>query len=141
MTFCALFTKLWRVDKVLQFRRRAVSISNVIKPLVVVMALAIAILTAWTVVDPYHWERVVISEIPAESYGECASKYWWAWFGPLTGIIFVSEAVTSKLSLASERFVFCFKPRSNVSLVSTTWQCTSPGRPKMFLKTSEIRLP
>jgi 7 transmembrane sweet-taste receptor of 3 GCPR len=33
LTFCALFTKLWRVDKVLQFRRRAVTISNVMKPL------------------------------------------------------------------------------------------------------------
>ena len=32
LTFCALFTKLWRVDKVLQFRRRAVTISNVMKP-------------------------------------------------------------------------------------------------------------
>jgi 7 transmembrane sweet-taste receptor of 3 GCPR len=32
VTFCALFTKLWRVDKVLQFRRRAVTVSNVMKP-------------------------------------------------------------------------------------------------------------
>lgn len=32
-TFCALFTKLWRVDRVLQFRRRAVTVNNVIKPL------------------------------------------------------------------------------------------------------------
>ena len=32
LTFCALFTKLWRVDKVLQFKRRAVTISNVMKP-------------------------------------------------------------------------------------------------------------
>lgn len=36
LTFCALFTKLWRVDKVLQFRRRAVTISNVMKPLYVI---------------------------------------------------------------------------------------------------------
>lgn len=35
LTFCALFTKLWRVDKVLQFRRRAVTISNVMGPLYV----------------------------------------------------------------------------------------------------------
>ena len=32
LTFCALFTKLWRVDKVLQFRRRAVSVRNVLIP-------------------------------------------------------------------------------------------------------------
>lgn len=36
LTFCALFTKLWRVDKVLQFKRRAVTISNVMKPWYVV---------------------------------------------------------------------------------------------------------
>jgi 7 transmembrane sweet-taste receptor of 3 GCPR len=35
LTFCALFTKLWRVDKVLQFRRRAVTVSNVMGPLYV----------------------------------------------------------------------------------------------------------
>jgi hypothetical protein len=32
LTFCASFTKLWRVDQVLQFRRRAVTIANVMKP-------------------------------------------------------------------------------------------------------------
>ena len=99
LTFCALFTKLWRVDKVLQFRRRAVTISNVIKPLIAVMAIAIAILTAWTVVDPYHWSREVISELPAETYGRCTTNNWWAWFGPLTGLIFVSEAITSEYQI------------------------------------------
>jgi 7 transmembrane sweet-taste receptor of 3 GCPR len=35
LTFCALFTKLWRVDKVLQFRRRVVTVRNVMGPLYV----------------------------------------------------------------------------------------------------------
>ena len=96
MTFCTLFTKLWRVNKVLQFRRQAVTISNVIKPLIVVMTVAISILTSWTFVDPYQWKREVISEIPAETFGQCTSTHWWAWFGPLTGLVFMSEAVTSK---------------------------------------------
>lgn len=94
VTFCALFTKLWRVDKVLQFRRRAVTVSNVMKPSIALLAVSISILVAWTVVDPWTWVRKVTSELPAERYGQCTSKYFAAWFGPLVALLFVAEILT-----------------------------------------------
>ena len=74
MTLCALVTKLWRVEHVLQFQKRVVTVSKVMKPTFVIMTIAVAILTVWTVLDPWSWERELISEIPAETYGQCASK-------------------------------------------------------------------
>lgn len=94
LTFCSLFTKLWRVDEVLQFRRRAVTISNVMKPTAALLFLTLAVLVIWTVLDPWHWVREVISEIPAETYGECRSEHFWAFLGPLVGLTFVAETVT-----------------------------------------------
>ena len=94
VTFCALFTKLWRVDKVLQFKRRAVTVSNVMKPSLALLAVSISILIAWTVVDPWTWVRKVTSELPAERYGQCTSKYFAAWFGPLVLLLFVAEVLT-----------------------------------------------
>ena len=94
VTFCALFTKLWRVDKVLQFRRRAVTISNVMKPSIALISVSMAILITWTIVDPWTWVRKVTSELPAERYGQCASNYFAAWFGPLVALLFVAEILT-----------------------------------------------
>lgn len=94
LTFCALFTKLWRVDKVLQFRRTAVTILNVMKPTLVLLFLTLAILVAWTIVDPYKWERRDVSEIPYETFGECTNEHFWAFFGPLVGLLFFAEALT-----------------------------------------------
>ena len=94
VTFCALFTKLWRVDKVLQFRRRAVTISNVMKPSIALISVSMAILITWTIVDPWTWVRKVTSELPAERYGQCTSNYFAAWFGPLVALLFVAEILT-----------------------------------------------
>lgn len=94
MTFCALFTKLWRVDKVLQFRRRVVTIGNVMKPTLILMTVAIVILSLWTVMDPWEWERELIVEVPAETYGQCESENVWWYFGPLVGLLCFAETLT-----------------------------------------------
>ena len=94
MMFCALFTKLMRVDRVLQFRRTAVTVRNVIGPLVALLAITMTVLVAWTVVDPWTWHRELIVEIPAETYGKCTSKHTWAFFGPLVGVLFFAELLT-----------------------------------------------
>lgn len=94
LTFCALFTKLWRVDKVLQFRRTAVTILNVMKPTLVLLFLTLSILVTWTIVDPYKWERREVSDIPYETFGECTNEHFWAFFGPLVGLLFFAEALT-----------------------------------------------
>jgi hypothetical protein len=93
--FCALFTKLWRLDRVLQFRKRsAVTARRACVPLLFFLFVTISILIVQTVLDPWTWERTTISEIPAESYGKCTNQRFWAYFGPLIGILFTAELLT-----------------------------------------------
>jgi len=99
MVFSALFTKLWRLDRVLQFRRRAVSVWDVMAPLTILFGVGLVILIAWTVVDPYTWNRELIQMIPAETYGECESNHFWAFFGPLMSLIVIAELATAFFAL------------------------------------------
>lgn len=96
MTFSALFTKLWRLDKVLQFRRgNKVTISNVIAPLVVMLVITLVVLIVWSVVDPWTWNRIIISLAPVESYGQCGCDNFWAFFGPLMALVIAAEILTA----------------------------------------------
>ena len=96
VSFSALFTRLWRVDKVLQFRRgQTVTILNVIYPLIVLLVLALTILITWSVVDPWLWHVETIREIPYEVYGECQSGHWWAFFAPLMTLIVAAETLSA----------------------------------------------
>ena len=94
LVFCALFTKLYRLDKVLQFRRTKVTIYSALWPLLSFIALTFAILAAHSIYDPWSWVRVMISEIPSETYGECTSNHQWIFFGLLTGVLVISELLT-----------------------------------------------
>jgi hypothetical protein len=97
-TYMALFSKLlWRVDQVLQFRRRAVTIQQVMGPLVVLMTVTLVLLCLWTVLDPWKWERDWVSRVPPETYGKCKSDNFWAFFGPLMSILDAAEVLTALL--------------------------------------------
>jgi 7 transmembrane sweet-taste receptor of 3 GCPR len=61
---------------------------------VAIMIICITVLILWTVIDPWSWERVVMVEIPAETYGQCQSRHFWAWFGPLISLLFFAETLT-----------------------------------------------
>ena len=95
LSFCALFTKLWRLDRVLQFRRGAVTIRHVIGPLMGLMSAALLVLILWTALDPWTWQRELISEIPSETYGHCKNDHFWAFFGPLMGLLVLAEGLTA----------------------------------------------
>ena len=94
VSYAALFCKLWRVDKVMQFQKRAVSVQQSLWPLVSLVFITLALLTLWTAMDPWTWERQTISLVPAETYGECASDSFWAFFGPLSAIVIFTEVLT-----------------------------------------------
>ena len=98
-SFATLATKLYRIDKVLQFKRgNKVTIRQVIAPLVVVLLLTLSILTVWTILDPWKWNRELIHEMPSETYGECTCRdgnaHFWYYFGPLMTLLIVSEIAT-----------------------------------------------
>jgi hypothetical protein len=58
--YSALFSKLWRVDKVCssQFRRTEVRVRNVIIPLLTILIVGCAVLAAWTVDNPPTFESL-----------------------------------------------------------------------------------
>lgn len=77
-----------------QSNRAALSASAAVWPLLAFLAITISFLLAQTIYDPWSWERLIVNEIPAESYGKCQSKNSWFFFGPLMGIIFFAEVST-----------------------------------------------
>ena len=91
VTFSAIFSKLWRLGKVLQMRRRSVSALQSLGPLLLLLTATIAILIAWTVSDPLTWDRFIVDDDSAITYGRCTCQHWWAFFGPLMSLMAFAE--------------------------------------------------
>lgn len=94
LIFSALFSKLWRINKLLSkaatFQRIQVKPKDVIIPLLILVGSNIVILTLWTILDPPHWERDVVEEDaygrPIETRGYCHSDQEVAFLAPLVAI-------------------------------------------------------
>jgi hypothetical protein len=91
--YAGLFCKLWRLDKVSQFRRRAVTATQVLWPLVLLLISTVSILVVWTVVDPWAWERYTEGASPPVSFGQCESDHLAWFFAPLCGVMVVATAL------------------------------------------------
>jgi hypothetical protein len=72
--YAALFSKLWRLSKLLSMRRRAIGVKQVLLPFCVVIAASLIVLVVWQVVDPYTWVRSEINDDPLATLGECQSR-------------------------------------------------------------------
>jgi hypothetical protein len=64
-------------------------------PLFAFLVDTLAILVAWTVQDPWQWERFIVSELPYETYGACKNDRFWAFFGPLMGLLIFAEGTSA----------------------------------------------
>jgi len=71
---------------------------DTVRPLLAFLAVNLVILLSQTVYDPWSWERRIISEIPAETYGKCQSKHDLMFFGLLVGLIFVAEVMILRVA-------------------------------------------
>jgi len=85
---------MWRVHKVLQFKRRQIKMQHVALPMLILMLSAMVVLTVWTVLDPLTWVRVEVDNITLESIGECTSDHYGAFVAPLAVLIVISMGVT-----------------------------------------------
>ena len=63
-------------------------------PVVVTVLATVIILIVWTIIDPWRWTREWVSDIPAETYGQCQSDHFWAFFAPLISILVLAEGLT-----------------------------------------------
>ena len=76
IVFSALFSKLWRLNRLLNtgFRRFTLKEKDVILPGAIMFILNIITLTVWTIVSPLQWERVPVNGQPWNTVGICRSK-------------------------------------------------------------------
>eukprot|EP00566_Odontella_aurita_P015761 CAMPEP_0113582996 /NCGR_PEP_ID=MMETSP0015_2-20120614/32248_1 /TAXON_ID=2838 /ORGANISM="Odontella" /LENGTH=287 /DNA_ID=CAMNT_0000487777 /DNA_START=121 /DNA_END=981 /DNA_ORIENTATION=- /assembly_acc=CAM_ASM_000160 len=76
ITFSALFSKLWRINKIFQqsnFKKIKVQARDVMIPFAVLFSLNFVFLLCWTLVDPIKWERKKTGRLGnwGDSYGRC----------------------------------------------------------------------
>ena len=78
ITFSALFSKLWRLNKLMQsagrFRKVTVTERDVLAPFAVVFSLNFLLMLLWTLLDPLRWVRVPIDGAEWNTYGTCRSE-------------------------------------------------------------------
>jgi len=76
LIFSALFSKLWRINKVFAaaatMKRVVVTAKDVLTPFAILMTLNFIVLLSWTLVDPMVFERVYTDELT--SYGRCVPQ-------------------------------------------------------------------
>lgn len=74
ITYGALFAKLYRVNKVLQFTRRKVGVQQAVWPSTILLLAALILLAIWTALDPMQWRRIVLDPYTGDSIGRCESN-------------------------------------------------------------------
>lgn len=93
-TFSALFSKLWRVNKLFRnghgYRRAKVTPKDVIVPFFVLLFCNASILLIWTFESPQYWRREAIAVDSygrvTKSIGSCTSDHWTIYLVALVAI-------------------------------------------------------
>ena len=94
IVYSSLFTKLWRVNKVLQFTRRQIKVQHVAWPMGILMVTVLVILSLWTIIDPLRWNRVEVNEFTGESIGKCETESGLVFVGPLIIVMLIPTVMT-----------------------------------------------
>jgi hypothetical protein len=98
ITYGALFSKLWRINKVLQFSRRKIEIRHVAWPSAILFIAAIAVLSLWTGLDSMTWQRAEIDSVTGESIAQCQSDHLAAFMMPLVVLMLLPSLLTAVMA-------------------------------------------
>jgi hypothetical protein len=100
ITYGTLFSKLWRINKVLQFSRRKIDAKQVAWPATILAVLALLVLSIWTGLDDSSlvWSRKEINEITGESIGECNSDHMTGFLAPLVVLMVLPTIMTGVMA-------------------------------------------
>jgi hypothetical protein len=98
VTYSSLAGKLWRVNKVLQFRRQRISVQQVLWPFAILGGAALLVLALWTGLDPLEWTRVEIDPWTGESIAYCQSPNTLAYAIPLGLLMFIPTVLTGVMA-------------------------------------------
>lgn len=94
VTYSALFTKLWRVNKVLKFKRARIKVQQVVWPAVFLIVAAIIVMAIFTATDDFKWERTEIDDLTGESIGRCKGEHTAAFLVPVGIICLIPTLLT-----------------------------------------------
>jgi hypothetical protein len=98
ITYGALFSKLWRIHRVLQMRRQAIMIKQVVWPSLALFVAALLILGLWTGLDPIQWVREETNSVTGESIGQCQSNDMVAYVIPLIFVMLIPTLLTAYMA-------------------------------------------
>ena len=98
LIYGGLFTKLWRVNKVLSFSRARIDMKRIVGPVWAMFAAAVVLLSVWTAVSPFKWVREEVNLDTGESFGRCQGENSVQWFSPLLLIMALPTVLTFVMS-------------------------------------------
>lgn len=96
--YCALFMKLWRINKLLQSRCRIVEAQQVLWPCLLLVLAAVVVLSVWTATDSFTWERDEINKETGESYGRCRSEHDVVYMSCLSAVCAISTSLSAYMA-------------------------------------------
>lgn len=97
-TYNCLFTKLWRVNRVLQFSRRQVNLTHVMWPAFLIETAAVILLACWTATSDMKWERIEIDDGTGETIGKCVGGEESALWIPICLCVMIPSILTGVMA-------------------------------------------
>lgn len=95
LTASALFTKLWRVHRVMKFHQRATPTTRLVAQIAISLTITWIVLAAWSAIDPLTWERELVTAVSSEAIGRCRSGSSTAFFlVPLVLLVLFADTFT-----------------------------------------------
>jgi len=94
IVFGSLFSKLWRVNKVLQFARRKIEVRQVAWPAAILCLAALVVLSVWTAVYGETWERSEVNAYTGESIASCTGEHAGVFVGILLTLMLIPTLLT-----------------------------------------------
>lgn len=139
MTFSALFSKIWRLNRVFEnaaaFRRVKVKERDVIMPFVVLMASNFTLLLLWTLLDPLKWHRTEPDQnYNSQGYCQADGDLWIVFFALIGSINFLALMLANIQAFFARKITTEFSESSYVMMTMVSLlQALIIGAPLLIL--------
>jgi len=125
ITFGTLFAKILRVHRLFksaaQLQRITITVRSTVLNICAITSVDVIICLVWTIFDPMHWTRQVLSVdkfgIPLESQGYCTSTHWKAYTYTIVGWHFLLLGMALYLCYASRNISARFAEAKPLAVV------------------------
>ena len=77
------FWQLWRINRLLQFRRVKIKVSHVLWPFILLFTAAMVVMSVWTATEGFEWDAIEVNPISGAIMGKCHGINSIAFFTPI----------------------------------------------------------